>query len=815
MSHRPVLLFVLAVVLTPPARAADFVVKMPEGRELPRRPKKLGTPYAWAAAKGYLPRQLPAQDAEPSGAPAAEFAEKFILTDEWQPEGQKGVYYLLSTALEDGSGYRHHGWVEARCCIREPFALKNSFRIHRKAMVVNTVRSVREGLDRERTLAEVPVLLGPQADGPQAAPFSLFSIYFIYADSNPGDPEQGFFLLGKQPTFQPNKVGDAARVVLGWVPKGRVCQWDTREALEWDVASTRPGTARRRADPGQVYATPEDARKALEDPKMVRPLFVEPFDDDGVSLQRRREERDPGFMRYPIIPIKDPKNQITTPDRGILYKVGFVGSFVDEKGRELASSEEVEDIQRVLGRLRREMELTEILFVIDATASMEKYYRAAAETILAIVKAVREDKGRKVRIAVTSYKDFEAAKGQTIDDAVTSRKLVDANDASVGEIAESMKAQAKEGLAGGGDAREQMFHGLRRGLRDAVFSQFARKVVVLIGDMGSHDPGGDGKGKTEREIARQLVAVEAGKDGKPFLDRSPIELYALQVIDPMKSADAQAFKDQVQKILACAAEELDKVGLKELKKGGYLCETDAGEVARRILARFDELREQSDRLTLQVEKLQRGQWADLKIGAELERILQSELRDPDKFDKLRRSRGAQVFHEGYVWQKASPEVLQVRLKYLVSGGDLAQLVQALEKLSQPPSQRLTGRQMVELLLGTAIGEKVSFYDARLKADGLQVKSPLLLHSFGPADGTPLTREEEQELERVRKKYFLLEDILKNRVRDFAETERDIGAGEKVKVWKLKGEPRGRTREFHLYGDKDAVYFWLDHEEEWP
>lgn len=804
----------LLALLAPAATAADFMVKMPDGRALPRRLKNPGTPYAWVAAKGYPPRQLPAEGAEPSGAPATEFMEKFILIDEWQPEGQKGQYYLLGTALSDG-GYQHHGWVEARACIKEPFALKNNFRIHRKAMVVNTVRAAREAIDQGTTLTEVPVLLSPRADGPRAAPFSLFSIYFLYADSNPGDPDDGFFLLGKQPTFLPNKLGDAARVVLGWIAKKRVCQWDTREALEWDAASTLPDAMPRRTTPGQVYAKSKDAKLALTEPAKVRPLFIEGFDDKGVSLQRRREERDPGFMRYPIIPIRDPEDRVTTPDRGLLYKVGFVGSFVDENGRELASSDEIEDIQRVLSRLRREMEVTEILFVIDATASMEKYYLAAAETILSIVKAVREDKGRKVRIAVTTYKDFDPSKGQSIDDAVVSRTLADADDASVEELARSMKAQAKEGLDGGGDAREQMFHGLRRGLRDAKFSPFARKIAVLIGDMGSHDPGGDGMGKTEREIARQLVSLETGKDRKPVLDRSPIELYALQVIDPKTSADAQAFKDQVEKVLEFTAEELDKVGLKDLKKGIYLRETDEGEVARRMLARFDELREQAERLTLQVEKLQRGQWADMKIGAELERILQSELRDPEKFDKLRRSRGAQVFHEGYVWEYAAPKVRQVRLKYLVSGGDLNTLVQALEKLGKPPSQRLTGHQMVELLLGTAIGEKVSFYDARLKADGLQVQSPLLKHSFAPGDGTLLTRDQEQELERVRKKYFLLEDIFHNRVHDFEETERDIGAGEKIKVWKPKGEPRNRTREFHLYGDKEAVYFWLDHEEEWP
>ena len=53
--------------------------------------------------------------------------------------------------------------------------------IHRKAMIVNTV----ESLKADPTPHEVPVLLGPDPSAKRADSFRLFNIYFIFADSQP------------------------------------------------------------------------------------------------------------------------------------------------------------------------------------------------------------------------------------------------------------------------------------------------------------------------------------------------------------------------------------------------------------------------------------------------------------------------------------------------------------------------------------------------------------------------------------------------------------------------------------------------------
>ena len=76
--------------------------------------------------------------------------------------------------------------------------------------------------------------------------FQLFHIFYVYAES--GD----YLLLGtaqslEHPDLQPNQI------VRGWLPRHRLTEWNTREALEWDHASTVGGPKRKRKEPGLVW----------------------------------------------------------------------------------------------------------------------------------------------------------------------------------------------------------------------------------------------------------------------------------------------------------------------------------------------------------------------------------------------------------------------------------------------------------------------------------------------------------------------------------------------------------------------------------
>jgi hypothetical protein len=767
---------------------------MPDGKDLPKRLLDRHN-YVWVAHDGYLPLRAPSAKSEPSGATALEFMELCGCVAEWQSDSR----YLLLTKGKPGTDrFRHLGWVDARRVVVNPFALQGPTRIYRKAMVVNTVESIKEG----KKVREAPVLLGPDAKAKPASTFRLFNIYFIYADSYPPSPMQGFYLLGTAPQFDENRAFEDAevprRVVLGWVPKSRICHWDTREALEWDHPSTRPEAAdKRRRTPGRVYRTREDAIKAL-DGHSVDPLFEEVFDGQGVSKPVPYDR-----MRFPLVPIRGSDDELKTAEGGELQKVGVVAGFVNDQGQMVATIEEIEDLQRKLRRVQDEVRVTEVLFVIDDTASMDVWFKPAGDTIQRIIDSVRADKKRKVRIGLTYYNDIPNKKKiQDLDKAVKTWPLVDADSPQAAAMVKDLREIHQ--VQDGGDAREQVFHGLKRGIEDARFQRYSRKIVVLIGDMADHDTDADGKHTAERAVVRKLVPE----------DQSPIEFYAIQVIDPDKNgADAKGFQTQMQTIIKLFDEELEKIGLKESKKGVYVQLSESKEVCDHILARYKQLARQATEFEEQLAALQRGQWDGTRIAPELERILKD--KDID-LDKLRKSAGLQLFHYGYIWENSRAGVPQTRVKLLVSDGELEKLLEPLRQLQSPELEKQpTAETLARVLVGSATGEQAdknaSFESARLKAYGLKVQSPLLKRSLRE---TRFDFDAQQELRVIYRKRQMLEEARNNLASTYQARKRLTPSGEELTVWE-KSDPKPRERRFYLSGDRSTIWYWLDYDEEWP
>src|SRR5262249_16399328 len=111
-----------------------------------------------------------------------------------------------------------------------------------------------------------------------------------------------------------------------------------------------------------------------------------------------------------------------------------------------------------------------------------------------------------------------------------------------------LRDRAKKEVKDGGDPPEQVFRGLTAGLRKPLWTPYARKMVILIGDFGNNGRFDKGRknAPTEASIARLLNPPKG----------SPIELYAIQTINPdhdfrdlQKNVAAKGFRDQCKKIL--------------------------------------------------------------------------------------------------------------------------------------------------------------------------------------------------------------------------------------------------------------------------
>ena len=781
-----------------PADRGEPVVEVPRNVKVSPRiitDRVTRSPFVWVAHDGYRPRRSPGKDT-PSGAAPLAFMEACVYAAECQTGREN--YLLLVKADADEKVTQRLGWVSDRSIVRSPQALSDpATRILRKGMIVNTLASLKQG----QPVVQAPVLLAPDPAAKPNRTFSLFNIYFIYADTDPTEADKGYVLLGSVPRFNEleavEKPQALRELVLGWVPKSRVCLWSTREALEWDSDSTLPTAPHRRRTPGRVYRSIPDARKGLKSEPAAF-LFEEVF-VKGVSQPFPYDR-----TRYPVVALdlEGGRSVMSLPfDGNTLRRVGIVGGFVDDKGREVASQTEVERLQRQLTALASQVEATELLFVIDDTGSMDVWFKTVARTVESIIESARGD--RNVRIAITYYNDVED--GVSLDKAVTARKLVDAGSAEGKAMVEELK---RHKASDGGDPRERMFHGIKKGIETAGFQPNARKVVIVLGDMADKSDENDPRHAPETAVRDMLLPV----------GQSPIEFYAIQVIDPLSHADARAFRTQIHTLLKLNRDELMsryKMERKEAAEyGGYFTSQNKGQVRDKIRERYALMRRQAAKLKQEVAGLRRGEWT--RISPELERILKDRRID---LARLRKTQGFQLFEYGYVWEKSAGGDRQTRVRLLVSDGELEQLIKMLASLdSNDPGKRPSERDIITRVVQTHIGEQKSdlqrsewsFENVVLRSKGLTARSWLLRRAIDDIKEDGITSRERQN---VLKKKKLLEDARSNREYDYRQ--REVGKSFKIKVWDRVGAGRHKQRLFSIGADRSVLWCWVDFEKEWP
>src|SRR5262249_24947166 len=155
-------------------------------------------------------------------------------------------------------------------------------------------------------------------------------------------------------------------------------------------------------------------------------------------------------------------------------------------GETIADEKEVERLKRRLDLLDAQIETLELLFVIDDTGSMDKWFDTVAATVESIIEASR---GRKtVRLAISYYSDTPDEKH--LDKAVTARKLVDATSREAGDMIAELK---KHQRARSGYPRQRMFHGIKRSIEVAGFQPNSSKIVVVLGGDGDKSDENDPK----------------------------------------------------------------------------------------------------------------------------------------------------------------------------------------------------------------------------------------------------------------------------------------------------------------------------------
>ena len=267
------------------------------------------------------------------------------------------VFRILDTDLETNTFFLCNimngkpvpvGWVKdetilliaeygAVTCMRNPSTL-----IQCKAILTNTVNY--QNLDKTTLLTKITPMLGTSPNATKGRPVRLSNILYVFKVKINDNSEVSQILLGFEPEFEAHKLENIQDVLIGWVDAKYIYRWDSRYALEFDVASTRPNAPPRgrRTKPTPIFETSVDAElastgKSIGDLNLVP--VKESFGDDGVSIPFTKNQ-----LRYPIFNID--KGRPKHPVQGNLYKIGI---FANMSKGSLAVTKEFRDNLKLKG----------------------------------------------------------------------------------------------------------------------------------------------------------------------------------------------------------------------------------------------------------------------------------------------------------------------------------------------------------------------------------------------------------------------------------------------------------------------------------
>lgn len=783
--------------------------------------------YFLVVNDGIRPLREPKADSKFSGAPPIKFCEKsFLLLDGYQ--GQ----YWLACRKENGK-LIIHGWIpDDSVLFNEDAIFTQTSGVTRKALIINT----KDWITKNGNKLPVPVL-GFLNNSVKREPIRFFNIMFVFKEIKSKNPEIGHqFLLGFDPNIANSET--ASVVLAGWIPANALCQWDTRQAIQWNDDNMKVGIKDPRENPGKIFKTKEDLEKfcspkenlksAKNDP--VGLLASEIVDSNGNSVPWKIDQ-----PRYPILSME--QQQIVLGEGfGSALKIGLIGSFQRDDGK-FVDADEVNK-QRDLGiQIKAGMEQTYILFVIDDTASMEPAFNdVVPKCIENVIKTVKDP--TKVNIAVCFYNDFKSneeknKKGASLDDTFEFLPWTPLTDGLKTPIIDVLK---KHQTKDGGDALEQPIHGLLRGLEKASIDipRHARKIVFVIGDMGNHvsDNLKQDIAKDSQKIAELLTR---GND-------SPWEFLPLQVPHPrggQAARDDDDYKlyakqmDNIHKLVRERREE----AIKKIDDSVLKAQIKLQDIGSTIAVENYEamLKELNSRTSLYEDKKK-------NIIAELQEIVRGTFPPGSKFSsevseafsnenvnvKLLSEGGFQIFEEGWVSSHdgASKSKPQIKTMLFMEHKVFSSIENFLKKIKESYKKN----DLDDLGIKVAKGITGDMYrnpeDALKSTEGIKFNSKLL----NLIRERMLLKEQKQDLKpsdivehmkRLSKMALIFEDVLNNQIAEYMEIQKELPGGEPVPDWaRVKNSLVEKVRFFQLLGsignkEVPIKFIWLDNETELP
>ena len=676
-------------------------------------------------------REPGSPDQQAKGAKPLGFIEKrYAVLADHADGNQK---FLL---LGDTKNGKPVGWIESEFfldrvrCLEDPVTT-----IPKKAMIRTPENVLKKQAQGNVIQSSAAILYAPHSAAAQRKQFAWFSYHFVY--DRYSDLKNSYVLLGSGESFSP--IDNAAKVrkkIHGWVNKAEICEWNTREAFWWNHQNQAERPT------GKVWRF-QKAAVAQRNGNQKMPLFEEIKNPDSPPQ---------GKSRFPKLShLKFPR------ENSRLYQIGWIA----QKG---ADGKELQEIQRQLIELRNSLNKIDVVFVIDDTLSMKRWFTVTND-IVDEIRVALEGEDARVRIAISYFNDAIRGVGKHQPD---NNRLQPIGSAAANKQLQELRNHREVNNVDA-DPHEMMFDGMKQAIDKAGFDRQALKLLIVIGthpDKSILKSTRVGDGAIE-EVAGRL---------KPNWSR-PIEFYAIQV-EPQSNEDLKRFGSQIQSVLTEFRGRRKKDFNDTRGIGAWKNSQNPDDVESMVLKRFLKLKEKNQQDQQQLRQAIRGDW-DTRFTKDLKRELEDQGIDPDQLKD-----SAIDFYECYVWEKNKKGQQQIRPWVLMKEAELLRIRDFVQAIIQGARGRKVNLgklviQLVQTLVGAEINPEEPVDDIIKKQMGITVQSTFLKQS--PAEMTKINKADLEKLQQKLKNMNLL-----------------IG-----------------QKEFYKIPESPLNWFWVDVEEQLP
>ena len=376
--------------------------------------------------------------------------------------------------LRDGEyAFYPLGWVDIRSMVLTDRALSNKNGISRKGLVlvnlddINELKSMTREAEENGFVSKYAFYDSPRLDGRPRGRGEKLAIRFVLKELD------GAKLLAVNDKISDLSTVDIKNNVNGWMKNINITDWDTRICLE-----TTHGFSYKK----------EYADRDI--PVFIKERQLSTFIRTGIANEAiythkiRNKRMLPAQMRMPIL---------ENIDGGNTKRVATLGS-VDGAGEETDIS--IAKMKKLLEELKLRRNNINILFVLDATSSMSRYYPAVQRGIQNIVKANKSKFNKSIKFAVSVYRDYEdGAKDHEFQPLTNNPdRIYD----FLSKVETRSVAQS---------VHESVYNGILEGLKKSGMNSNESNIVILIGDAGNHR--NDKKGHNTKLVSRQLARLNA------------------------------------------------------------------------------------------------------------------------------------------------------------------------------------------------------------------------------------------------------------------------------------------------------------------